>query len=119
MKNNGWTNALFALVFLAIPGLIFIFWIFGLNGIDNNLWIQIGIGAGFLGYGILFSVIVILIKWLTVDSLAFNLPITTVFGLLMMTNEGPIWLMVVVTFIGILTALPANSLVNKIKRRKK
>lgn len=119
MKNDGWTNALFALVFLAVPGLLFIFWLFGLDGIDDNTGIQIGIGFGFVAYGILFSIFAIWIKWLSIDSLSFNIPITIVFGVLMMTNEGPIWLMAITAFAGVMTALPANSLVNWLKRRKK
>ena len=119
MKNDGWTNALFALVFLVVPGLILVFWVLGLANIKNNLWFQIGIGIGFIGYGIIFSVLVILIKWLAIDSLAFNAPITIVFGILIMTYSAEIWLMVIMTFLGVMTALPANSLVHKFKRRKK
>ena len=119
MKNNGWVNALFALFFLVVPGIILIFLIFDLNGIDNNLLVQAGVGIAFIVYGVLLSILVILIKWIAIESLAFNIPITIVFGLLMITNEGPIWLMAIMTFVAIMTALPANGLVQKLKRRKK
>ncbi|NQZ66189.1 MAG: hypothetical protein HRT99_03180 [Mycoplasmatales bacterium] len=119
-KNDGWLNALFSLVFIATPALIiFYFFLPSWSGFERvsygTIW---GIAIGFIFYVILLSVILIRFEILSIESLNFNIPISIVLVIILVSYPLALWATAIFVIIGILLAFPVNMLVNKYKESK-
>ena len=118
-KNDGWMNALFALIFIAVPAIILFYFI--LPGWTNKkptfgydiVWV---IAIGFIVYTILFSIILIIFKVLSIESLNFNVPIAFALMGILVTYPLPLWATGVIVISVVLMAFPMNILTTKIKR---
>ena len=113
--NDGWLNALFALLFIAVPAIVgFYFLLPDWTGYDvvsyGSMW---GIGLGFAVYVIIASTLVIYFKILTIDSLNFDIPITLVFVAMFVTSGIPLWGRILLVITCVLLTFPVNILVSK------
>lgn len=119
IKPNHWLNALFALVFIAIPALIgFYFWLPDWNNdFEIGYWFYWVISLAFVAYVAVLSFFMIKLKILSIDIITFYLPLTFVFMAIFISFDWSVILRFFIVIIAILTALPANMFVVKIKDR--
>ncbi|MCK5945752.1 MAG: hypothetical protein KAG04_00620 [Mycoplasmataceae bacterium] len=116
-KNDGWMNALFALLLIVVPVLVGFYFLLpdwtGRYVISYGaMW---GVAIGFIAYVVLISYILIKVKLLTLDSIAFNIPVTIVMVGIFVSPYLPIWARGLIVLTLIMSALPANMLVTRIK----
>lgn len=118
--NDGWINALFSLVFIAAPALVLFYFFLPTWNPDANYsyWITWIITIIFFIYVGLLSLLLIYFKWLTIESLNFNIPITLVLMLILVTNPLPLWATALFVLTGVFTAIPVNIITTKIKENK-
>lgn len=119
--SNGWVNALFALVFIAVPavvGMVFFSPDWNKEGkelANQPYWFYWVVAIGFVIYALIFSLILIKLEVLGMDCLTFNVPIALVFATLFVTypwHTGAKWgLTVLMVIIAIATAWPMNTFV--------
>ena len=118
MKNNGWANTLFAMVFIAIPFLVILFFVFGVSPFKDNYTNMALLSAGFALYSLLLSFVVVFLGVLHIDSLKFNIPISLVFMVLLFTYDAELYYLIPFSILAILTSIPANILVTKYKESR-
>lgn len=109
-KNDGWVNALFALVFIAVPAiLLFYFYLPSWSGQKplpyGYIWL---IAIIFWIYVGLLSFLLIKFQWLALESLNFNVPISVSLMLILITSPLPLWATALFVIGGVLTAIPVN-----------
>ena len=116
-KNDGWINALSAMLLIVVPVLIGFYFLLP----DwTSKWVisygvMWGVSFGFMAYVAIMSYILIHFKVLTIDSIAFNIPITIVMVGIFLSPGIAIWARGLIVLGLILTAIPSNMLVTKIK----
>ena len=118
MKNNGWANTLFAMVFIAMPFLVLAFFVFHVAPFKNNMLNISLMTIGFTIYAIGFSFIVVWLDVLHIDSLKFNIPITLVFMVLLFTFDTELYYIIPFSIVAILTTIPTNIFVTKYKESR-
>ncbi|MCK5806997.1 MAG: hypothetical protein KAG91_01210 [Mycoplasmataceae bacterium] len=116
-KNDGWMNALFALIFIATPAITLFYFI--LPTWSNKEVLSYGmiwvVAIGFIAYAILLSTLLIMLKIISIDSLNFNVPIAFALMAILVTYTLPLWATGVIVIGVILMAFPMNMLTTKIK----
>lgn len=119
-QNDGWINALFSLVFIAAPALIIFYFL--LPGWTGHEVVSYGIiwlvAISFFVYVGILSWLLIHFKWLAIDSLNFNVPISLALMTILVTYPLPFWAMGVLVVIAVLLAFPVNIAVTKYKEKK-
>ncbi|MCK5866986.1 MAG: hypothetical protein KAG14_01165 [Mycoplasmataceae bacterium] len=116
-KNDGWMNALFALIFIATPAITIFYFI--LPTWSNKEVLNYGmiwvVAIAFIIYAILFSTLLILLNILSIESLNFNIPIAFALMSILVTYPLPLWATGVIVIGVVLMAFPMNMLTTKIK----
>ena len=119
-KNDGWVNALFALIFIAVPAVI-LFYFFLPSWTDKKpieygyIWL---IAISFLLYVGLFSFILIKFDWLPFESLNFNVPISVSLMIILVSHPLPLWATALLVLLGILSAFPVNIYTTRLRESK-
>lgn len=115
LKYQSWISALFVLVVIAIPSMVGLFFV-----LDANMaywWMFIFAIAITLG-GFLITFAFYKFKVVAIETFNFSVPISIVFAFLYIARDFPWWAMLLMAIIGVITALPTNSVVANIKRKK-
>lgn len=107
-RTNQWINALFALIFIAVPAMVaFVFWVPYWDIADEQpYWFYWALSGGFIIYVALLSWLLIHFEVLYLDSLNFNVPITLVFVSLFVSYEWHMAIRVILVVLMVLVALP-------------
>lgn len=118
IKNDSWMNALFSLVFIAVPALIMYYFLLpdwtGKEVVTYPyIWL---ISFSFLAYVALLSFLLIRFNILSFQSLNFNVPLALCLVLIFVTYDVDLWGRALILIAGILTALPMNMITDKYKK---
>ena len=116
-QNDGWVNALFSLLFIAVPAIVlFYFFLPSWSGKDPSSYGMIwGIAIGFWAYVGLLSFLLIYFDLLSIESLNFNIPIALALMMILVSYPLPLWATGILVIVCVLIALPVNILTTRIR----
>ena len=122
-RNDGWTNALVALVFIAVPAVILYYFLLPdwTNKEVISLGASMGIAIGFIVFTIAWTSLFIKFEILPYQALNFNIPVALGLMMLFVTYDLTMWARALLLILVILLAFPINMLTDKLitsKRRK-
>lgn len=122
-RNDGWTNALVALVFIAVPAVILYYFLLPdwTNKEVISLGASMGIAIGFIAFTIAWTSLFIKFEILPYQALNFNIPVALGLMMLFVTYDLTMWARVLLLILVILLAFPVNMMTDKLitsKRRK-
>lgn len=115
-KYSSWLSALFALVFIAVPSIVIIYFLMDMS---PNYGIVFGSAFAVLIGGNLLAYIAYKLEVFGIDAFSFIVPITIVFFGLIATVYQHWWVMLIVALVGVLSSFPTNMLITKIKEHKR
>lgn len=115
-KYSAWFITLFALAFIAVPGIVGIYFMVNEN---YNYGIVFGAAFGILVGGFIITFLGMKAQLFGIEAFTFIMPLSIVFFGLFATMYSPWWAMVIVALVGILSSFPINIIVTKIKDAKR
>ena len=120
MRKNNWSNALFTLIFIALPSLIMFYFLLPTWSNKevlaySSMWL---VAIGFCLYSFLINILFIYYKILSLESINFNIPITLCLMSLFLSYKLPTWAMFLIVLSIIIFTFPINVWTNKYKNQK-
>ena len=120
-KNDGWVNALFALVFIAVPAMIIYYFILPdwTGRIVLPLGSTMGIAVGFIAAIMGITALLIKFELLPYQAINFNIPVAVGLMVLLVSYDLSMWARVLLIVAVILMAFPVNMFTSYLIRNKK